>query len=77
MRDSTTTLSLENGIPLHLHSEPWIYSVVPEQKGNFVRALKCIQGKSIGTLLTETGESIRRTDEQIKRELGIIERFKL
>ena len=77
MRDPNTPLSIENGMAKYLHSEPWIYSVVPEQKYNFVQQLKCVQGNSIGTLLTQSGESIRRTDEQIERELGIIERFKL
>ena len=77
MRDSSTPLSLENGMAESLHNEDWIYAVVPDQKHKYGKMLKCIQGDSIGTRLTQTGESIRRTDEQIKREKRIIEHFKL
>ena len=77
MRDPTTPLSIENGIAECLYNESWIYSVLPSQKRHFVKPLKCIQGESVGTLLTKSGESIRRTDDQIKREKGIIEHFKL
>ena len=77
MRDPNTLLSIENGMAKYLYDESWIYSVVPTQKQHFVKSLKCIQGDSIGTLLTQSGESIRRTDEQIEREFRVIEHFKL
>ena len=77
MRDPDTPLGLESGIPQYLNNEPWIYSVLPERKRDFVKSLMCIQGASIGTLKTQTGIQRYRTDEQIKREAQIIEHFKL
>ena len=77
LRDSKTPLSLENGMAQCLYNQSWIYSVVPDQKQHFVKNLDCIQGESIGTLLTKTGESIRRTEERIEKERSIIEHFKL
>ena len=77
MRDPKTPLSLENGMAKFLGNEPWIYSVVPDQKRNFVKSLEYIEGESIGIMLTKTGQSIRRTDERIERSKRIIEHFKL
>ena len=77
MREPKIPPSLENGMARYLNNKSWIYSVVPDQKGHFAQSLKCIQGESCGTLITKIGESIRRSDEQIKRELSIIEHFKL
>ena len=77
MRDPNTPLSIECGMAKYLYNRSWIYSVVPSQKQHFVQSLNCIQGESIGTLLTRTSEDIRRTDKVIERQLSIIEKYKL
>lgn len=77
MKDPTTpTTSLENAWK-HLLDKDWIYSAIPDKKRLFVKSLSCIQGKSIGTRLTETGQEIRRTADQMERQERYIEHFKL
>ncbi len=77
MRSPKTPLGIENGMVQYLQEESYIYSVVPSKKNEYVKSLKCIQGMSAGSLITKSGEAIRRTDEQIERDLYFIEHFKL
>lgn len=76
LREPSTPCSIEHGWKF-LGNKDWIYSVVPAQRSCFVQELRCIQSDSIGTRLTQSGEDVRRTSEQIAQDYHIIRHFRL
>ena len=76
LRDPKTPQSIENGLPRLLHDKKWVFSTI--EPSHFVFPSRVLCGDCIGMKYTQHPEMTNRlTEENVQRNMSIIEKYKL